>query len=111
MYCRHVNTTALFGSPVVSALGSKSDARVLVLARARCCALEMCKKKKKIPAPFLGLAKSIYYIKYGKSGVECCFYEELTQILIYLEGLMTHMGDPESHSMSVSFPNNQRELA
>ena len=67
--------------------------------------------KKKIPAPHLGLAKSIYYIKYGKSGVECCFCEELTQILIYLEGLMTHIGDPESHSMSVSFPNNQRELA
>ena len=47
--------------------------QVLVLARERCCALEMCKKKK-IPAPLLGLAKSIYYIKYGKSGVECCFF-------------------------------------
>ena len=29
------------------------------------------------------------------------FCEELTQILIYLEGLMTHMGDPESCSVSV----------
>ena len=34
---------------------------VLVLARARCCALEMCRKKK-MQAPLLGLAKSIYYV-------------------------------------------------
>ena len=33
---------------------------VLVLTRARCCALEMCGGKKK-QAPLLGLAKSIYY--------------------------------------------------
>ena len=29
------------------------------------------------------------------------FCEELTKILIYLEGLMTHMGGPESLSVSV----------
>ena len=34
--------------------------QVLVLARARCCTLEMCGKKMR--APLLGLAKSIYYI-------------------------------------------------
>ena len=31
-----------------------------------------------------------------------CFFEELTQILFYLEGLMTHMGNLEFHSVSVS---------
>ena len=40
-----------------------------------------------------------------------CFCEELTQILIDLEGLMTHMGDPESHSMFVRLPDNQGESA
>ena len=34
--------------------------RVLILAGARHCALETCRKKK-MQAPFLGLAKSIYY--------------------------------------------------
>ena len=29
-----------------------------------------------------------------------CFCEELTQILFYLEGLMTHIEDPESHAVS-----------
>ena len=33
---------------------------LLVLARARCCALKTCRKNK-MPAPLLGLAKSIYY--------------------------------------------------
>ena len=35
--------------------------QVLVLARAKRCALEMCRKKK-MRAPLLGLAKSIYYM-------------------------------------------------
>ena len=35
--------------------------QVLVLAGARCCALETCGKK--MQAPLLGLAKSIYYEK------------------------------------------------
>ena len=60
LYCGHINATALFSSPVVSALGSKSDDPVLVLAGARHCDLETCRKKK-MQAPLLGLAKSIYY--------------------------------------------------
>ena len=35
-----------------------------------------------------------------------CFCEELTQIIFYLESLMTHMEDPESYSMSVRLPDN-----
>ena len=42
LFCGHANATALFSSPVVSALGSELDD----LARARCCALETCRKKK-----------------------------------------------------------------
>ena len=34
------------------------------------------------------------------------FCEELTKILIYLEGLMTHMGGPESPSVSEINNNN-----
>ena len=61
--CRgHANATALSSSPVVSALGSESD------AGARRCALETCGKKKK-KAPLLGLAKSIYYKIPGKLAV------------------------------------------
>ena len=40
-----------------------------------------------------------------------CFCEELTQILFYFEGLMTHMGDPEYRSVSVRLPNNQGKSA
>ena len=59
LYHKHANATALFSSPVVSALGSESEeTQVLVLAGARCCALETCGKK--MQAPLLGLAKSIY---------------------------------------------------
>ena len=73
VYCRHINTTALFGSPVVSALGSKSDDPGSSPGQGKVlCPWDV--QKKKIPAPLLGLAKSIYYIKYGKSGVECCFF-------------------------------------
>ena len=35
-----------------------------------------------------------------------CFCEELTQIIFYLESLMTHMEDPESYSVSVRLPDN-----
>ena len=45
LYRGHANATALFSSPVVSALGSELDA-VLVLAGTRRCALETCGKKK-----------------------------------------------------------------
>ena len=40
-----------------------------------------------------------------------CFCEELTQILFYLDDLMTHMGDPVSPSVSLRLPVNQRESA
>ena len=59
--CRgRANATALSSSPVVSALGSESD------AGARRCALETRGKKK---TPLLGLAKSIYYKIPGKLAV------------------------------------------
>ena len=48
MYCGHANTTALFSSPVVSALGSESDDLGSSPGRG-------------MQAPLLGLAKSIYY--------------------------------------------------
>ena len=40
-----------------------------------------------------------------------CFCVELIQILFYLKGLMTHMADPESCSVSVRLPDNQGGLA
>ena len=57
LYCRHINATALFSSPVVSVLGSESDnpgaspgwGKVLRHVG-----------EKKMRAPLLGLAKSIY---------------------------------------------------
>ena len=59
LYRGHANATALFSSPVVSVLGSELGDPVLVLAGTRRCALETCGKKMR--APLLGLAKSIYY--------------------------------------------------
>ena len=59
LYHEHTNVTALFSSPVVSALGSESNNK-LVLVKARRCVLETCRKKK-MQAPLLSLAKSIYY--------------------------------------------------
>ena len=59
LYCEHTNVTALFSSPVVSALGSESNNK-LVLVEARRCVLETCRGKK-MQAPLLSLAKSIYY--------------------------------------------------
>ena len=59
LYRKHTNVTALFSSPVVSALGSESNNK-LVLVEARHCVLETCREKK-MQAPLLSLAKSIYY--------------------------------------------------
>ena len=59
LYREHTNVTALFSSPVVSALGSESNNK-LVLVEARRCVLETCREKK-MQAPLLSLAKSIYY--------------------------------------------------
>ena len=60
LYRGHTNATALFSSPVVSALGSESDnpGSFSWLGQGRC-ALETCGKKMR--ALLLGLAKSIYY--------------------------------------------------
>ena len=53
LYHRHANGTALFSSPVVSALGSESDNPGSSPGKLF--------GKKKVQAPLLGLAKSIYY--------------------------------------------------
>ena len=45
----------------------------------------------------------------GNLELKCSFSEELTQILIYPESLMTYMGDPESRFVSVSLLDIQRE--
>ena len=47
----------------------------------------------------------------GNLEFKCCFCEELAQILFYLEDMMTHMGDPESHSVSVRLPDNQSSFS
>ena len=60
LYRRHANATALFSSPVFRARAPSRTTWVLVLAGTRRCALETYRKKK-MRAPLLGLAKSIYY--------------------------------------------------
>ena len=55
LYHGHANATALFSSPVVSALGSESDNLGSSPGR------DKLFGKKKVQAPLLGLAKSIYY--------------------------------------------------
>ena len=55
LYHGHANAMALFSSPVVSALGSESDNLGSSPGQDKLCG------KKKVQAPFLGLAKSIYY--------------------------------------------------
>ena len=58
LYRRHTNATALSSSPVVSALGFESDDPGSSPGWGK--ALK-CTGKKKMQAPLLGLAKSIYY--------------------------------------------------
>ena len=53
LYCGYANTTALFSSPVVSALGSELDDPGSIPGRNKLCG------EKKMRAPLLGLAKSI----------------------------------------------------
>ena len=55
LYRRHANTTALFCSPVVNALGCESDD-----PGSSCGQDKFVWEKKKMRAPLLGLAKSIY---------------------------------------------------
>ena len=58
LYRRHANTTALFSSPVVSALGSQSDDLGSSPGQGKVlCPWEV--QEKKMRAPLLGLAKSI----------------------------------------------------
>ena len=57
LYHRHANPTALFSSPVVSALGSKLDHLGSSPGQDKLCG------KKKMQALLLGLAKSIYYCR------------------------------------------------
>ena len=60
LYRGHANATALFSSPVASALGSKSDDPGSIPGRGKAlCPWDM-QGKKKMRAPLLGLAKSIY---------------------------------------------------
>ena len=61
LYRGHANATALSSSPVVSPLGSESDDPGSIPG-ARRCALKTCGKKMR--APLLGLAKSVYYLKF-----------------------------------------------
>ena len=58
LYRRHANTTALFSSPVVSALGSQSDDLGSSPGQGKVlCPWDV--QEKKMRAPLLGLAKSI----------------------------------------------------
>ena len=64
MYRRHANATALFSSPVVSALGSESEDPGSSPGRGKAlCPWDM--REKKMRVPLLGLAKSIYYITWN----------------------------------------------
>ena len=61
LYCGHTNTTALFSSPAVSALGSELDNPGSSPGRGKAlCPWDM--QGNKMQAPLLGLAKSIYYL-------------------------------------------------
>ena len=60
LYRGHANATALSSSPVVSALGSESDDPGSSPGRGKAlCPWDV--RGKKMRAPLLGLAKSIYY--------------------------------------------------
>ena len=60
LYHGHANATALSSSPVVSAMGSESDDPSSSPGPGKALCLETCGKKK-MRAPLIGLAKSIYY--------------------------------------------------
>ena len=61
MYRGHANTTALFSSPVVSALGSELDDLGSSPGQGKALCLWDVRGKRKSKLRFLGLAKSIYY--------------------------------------------------
>ena len=58
LYHRHTNATALSSTLVVSVLGSESDNPGSSPGKLF--------GKKKVQAPLLGLAKSIYYLSFGQ---------------------------------------------
>ena len=61
LYAGHANVTTSLSSPAVSALGSKLDDLGSSPSQGKAlCPNETCRKKK-MRAPLLGLAKSIYY--------------------------------------------------
>ena len=60
LYRRHANATALFSGPAVSALGSKPDDMGSSPGRGKALG-PWDMQEKKMRAPLLGLAKSIYY--------------------------------------------------
>ena len=61
LYRGHANATALFSSPVVSALSSELDNPGSSPGQGKVlCSCDM--RGKKMQAPLLGLAKSIYYL-------------------------------------------------
>ena len=60
LHCRHANAMALSSSPVVSALGSKSDNPRSSHGQGKAL-YPWGVREKKMQAPLLGLAKSIYY--------------------------------------------------
>ena len=63
LYHGHANATALFSSPVVNALGSESDHPGSSHGWGKAlCPWDV--REKKIRAPLLSLAKSIYYLCY-----------------------------------------------
>ena len=68
LFCGHANATALFSSPVVSALGSESDDQGSNPGWGKAlCPWDVRGKKKR--APLLGLAKSIYYMGARRYGI------------------------------------------
>ena len=67
LYRGHANATALFSSPVVSALGSEWDDPGSSPGRGEAlCTWEV--REKNMRAPLLGLAKSIYYKSHPNGG-------------------------------------------
>ena len=85
LYCGHTNATALFSGPVVSALGSELDDPGSSPSQGKALCPWDVQEKKKVRAPLLGLAKSIYYnwhlLCYILFQADCryvCFYIDIS---------------------------------
>ena len=82
LYRGHTNATALSSSPVVSALGSESNDPDSSPGRGKAL-FPWDVREKKMRAPLLGLAKSIYYvhlIKYLR-WICTCFIDNFVNLL------------------------------